>query len=364
MPSIPLRPATPSRRRGGARCAIYLLAGMASHEHHCGRIKHEELDCRRCVIDRGCLPRTWRGGRNLGAGLSVARHHHRGRLKSREHHRRTGQGVAQEVTAATKQPVIVENKPGGSGGIAAQAVARAAPDGHTVFMTTNTTQAANPFLFRKLAYDPVKDFTPVGALVKGYLLMVTHPSVKARTVSDFIALARKEPGKLTFGSGSSSARVAGELFQQMTGVRMTHVPYKANPNAVLDLVGGQIDMMIVDLTTSLPQVRSGRLNALGVTSLQRSPLVPDLPTLNETGLPNYQISYWNALYAPANTPEPVVKTLNDLMQKAMQSEAVKRFVFQNGMEVFTSSPEELKQFQAAELERWGKIIRTAGIEAE
>jgi tripartite-type tricarboxylate transporter receptor subunit TctC len=272
--------------------------------------------------------------------------------------------IAQEVTAVTRQPVIVENKPGGSGGIAAQSVARAAPDGHTVFMTTNTTQAANPFLFKKLTYDPVKDFTPVGLLVKGYLLMVTHPSVKAKTVSDFIALAKKEPGKLTFGSGSSSARVAGELFQQMTGVRMTHVPYKANPNAVLDLVGGQIDMMIVDLTTSLPQVRSGRLHALGVTSLQRSPLVPDLPTLNETGLPNYQISYWNALYAPANTPEPVVKTLNELMQKAMQSDAVKRFVIQNGMEVFTSSPEELKQFQAAELERWGKIIRAAGIEAE
>ncbi|WP_194724152.1 Bug family tripartite tricarboxylate transporter substrate binding protein [Noviherbaspirillum malthae] len=272
--------------------------------------------------------------------------------------------IAQEVIGATKQPVIVENKPGGGGGIAAQFVARAAPDGYTVFMTTNTTQAANPFLYKKLTYHPVKDFTPVAALVKGYLLMVVNPSVKAKNVSEFISMAKKEPGKYTFGSGSSSARVAAELFQQMTGVSMTHVPYKANPNAVVDLVSGQIDMMIVDLTTSLTHVRSGKLNALGVTSLQRSPLVPDLPTLNETGLPGYQISYWNGLYAPANTPEAVVKRLNELMLKAMQSEAVKKFVYQNGMEVFTSSPDELKAFQATELERWGTIIKSAGIQPE
>lgn len=272
--------------------------------------------------------------------------------------------IANEITIVSRQPVIVENKPGAGGGIAAQAVARAAPDGYTVFMTTNTTQAANPFLYRKLGYDPVKDFTPVSALVKGYLLMATHPSVKAKTVSDFISLAREKPGKLTFGSGSSSARVAGELFQQMTGVSLTHVPYKANPNAVIDLVSGQIDMMIVDLTTSLPQVRAGRLNALGVTSLQRSPLVPDLPTLNETGLPGYQISFWNALYAPAHTSDAVVKSLNELMTNAMKKDAVKRFVQQNGMEVFTSTPEELRAFQASELERWGKIIKSAGIEPE
>jgi tripartite-type tricarboxylate transporter receptor subunit TctC len=272
--------------------------------------------------------------------------------------------IANEMTSVIKQPVIVENKPGAGGGIAAQSVARAAPDGYTVFMTTNTTQAANPFLFKKLGYDPVKDFAPVSALVKGYLLMVTNPNVKAKTVSDFISMARKEPGKFTFGSGSSSARVAGELFQQMTGVSLTHVPYKANPNAVIDLVSGQIDMMIVDLTTSLPHVRSGRLNALGVTSLQRSPLVPDLPTLNETGLPGYQISFWNALYAPANTPDAVVKSLNELMSNAMKKDAVKRFVDQNGMEVFTSTPAELKVFQAAELDRWGKIIKAARIEPE
>jgi tripartite-type tricarboxylate transporter receptor subunit TctC len=272
--------------------------------------------------------------------------------------------IAQEITNDTRQPVIVENKAGASGGIAAQAVARAAADGYTVFMTTNSTQAANPHLFKKLAYDPVKDFTPVAGLVKGYLLLVTHPSVKASNVSELIALAKQNPGKLSFGEGSSSARVAVELFQQMTGTQLTHIPYKANPPAIIDLVGGQIDLMIADLTTTLPQVKAGKLKALGVSSLKRSPLVPELPTLNETGLPGYEMSFWNALYAPARTPEPVVKRLNELMLKALATESVRRFIGNNGMEPYTTTPAELVAFQATELERWGRIIKSAGIQPE
>jgi tripartite-type tricarboxylate transporter receptor subunit TctC len=270
--------------------------------------------------------------------------------------------IGQEITAATKQPVIVESKAGAGGGIAAQAVARAPADGYTLFITTNTTQAANPHLFRKLAYDPMKDFAPVGALVKGYLLLVTHPSVKAQNVADLVASAKKKP--LTFGAGSSSARVASELFQQMTQTQLTHVPYKANPPAIIDLVGGQIDMMIVDLTTSLPQVKAGKLKALGVSSPKRSPLVPDVPTIAEAGLPGYEMSYWNAVYAPAGTPAPVVQRINELMQRAMASETVRRFVEQNGMEPFTSTPAELANFQVAEYKRWGAVIKAAGIEPE
>lgn len=270
--------------------------------------------------------------------------------------------IAQEISAETKTPVIVDNKAGASGGIAAQSVARAAPDGHTLFITTNTTQAANPHLFRKLAYDPVKDFAPVGALVKGYLLLVTHPGVKAKDVSELAAVAKKQP--LSFGVGSSSARVAAELFQQMTGTQLTYVPYKANPQAIIDLVGGQIDLMIVDLTTSLPQVKAGKLKALGVSSPRRSPLVPDLPTIAEAGLPGYEISYWNAVYAPAGTPAPVVQRINELMQKALTTEPVRRFIEQNGMEPFTSTPAELASFQAAEFKRWGSVIQAAGIQPE
>lgn len=270
--------------------------------------------------------------------------------------------IGTEITAATKVPVIVENKAGASGGIAAQSVARAAADGYTLFMTTNTTQAANPHLFRKLAYDPVKDFAPVGALVKGYLLLVTNPRLPARNVTELSAIARKQ--QLTFGAGSSSARVAAELFQQMTRTQLTYVPYKANPQAMVDLVGGQVDLMIVDLTTSLPQVKAGKLKALGVSSPRRSPLVPDLPTIAEAGLPGYEISYWNAVYAPAGTPAPVIDRINALMQKAMTAETVKRFVEQNGMEPFTCTPAELASFQAAEYKRWGEVIKTAGIQPE
>ena len=270
--------------------------------------------------------------------------------------------IGQEITAETKVPVIVDNKAGASGGIAAQAAARAPADGYTLFITTNTTQAANPHLFRKLAYDPVKDFTPVGALVKGYLLLVTHPNVKAQNVAELVAAAKKQP--LTFGAGSSSARVASELFQQMTQTRLTYVPYKANPQAIVDLVGGQIDMMIVDLTTSLPQVKAGKLKALGVSSSKRSPLAPDVPTIAEAGLPGYEISYWNAVYAPAGTPAPVVQRVNELMQRALATENVRRFVEHNGMEPFTSTPVELASFQAAEYKRWGSVIKAAGIEPE
>ena len=272
--------------------------------------------------------------------------------------------IGAEITKEVGQPVIVDSRAGASGGIAAQAVARAAPDGYTLFMTTNTTQAANPHLFKKLAYDPMKDFAPVSLLVKGYLLLVVHPGVKANNVQELVALAKKKPGQLNFGEGSSSARVATELFKQMAGVQLNHVPYKANPPAVIDLVSGQTDLMTVDLTTSLPQVKAGKLRALGVTSPKRSPLVPDIPTLAESGLPGYEASYWNALYAPAATPAPVVRRLNELVHRAMASEGVKRFVEQNGMELALSTPEELGRFQQGEFDRWGRIIKAANIQPE
>ncbi|WP_194722707.1 Bug family tripartite tricarboxylate transporter substrate binding protein [Noviherbaspirillum malthae] len=272
--------------------------------------------------------------------------------------------IAQEITTETKTPVIIENKPGANGAIAAQMVARAAPDGYTVFMTTNTTQAANPHLYKKLPYDPVKDFAPVGAIAKGYLVMVTKPDLPAKSIGDVINLAKKEPGKLSFGAGTSSSRVAVELVQQMTGAELLYVPYKANPPAVTDLIGGQIDMMIVDLAATMSHVKSGKLKALGVTSPKRSALAPELPTLSESGLPGYEMSYWNALYAPAGTSPATVKRLNELLTKATQTESVRKFMNQTGMEIYTSTPEGLASFQTAEFSRWGSIIKKAGIQPE
>lgn len=269
-----------------------------------------------------------------------------------------------QITKETGQTVIVDNKAGAFGSIAAQAVARATPDGYTLFITTNTTQAANPHLLKKLIYDPIKDFSPVGRLVQGYMLMVVNPAVKAQTVGEFIALAKKDPGKLNYGSGASSVRVAVESFQHMTGTKMNYIPYKANPLAVMDLVAGQTDMMIVDLTTSLPHVKTGKLRALGFSGAKRSPLVPDVPTIDEAGVPGYTANHWNALYAPAGTPPAVVARLNELMRSAMATEPLRQFAEQNGMEVAVTSSEELAQFQLAELDRWGRIIKTAGIEPE
>jgi tripartite-type tricarboxylate transporter receptor subunit TctC len=263
-----------------------------------------------------------------------------------------------------KQSVIVDNKPGASGFLAAQHVAKAAPDGYTVLITTNTTHAANEHLFKQLPYDPVKDFAPVTLLGKGGQVMVVNLKVPATTVKEFIALAKKNPGKYSFGSGSSSSRIAGELFQQMAGVQLLHIPYKSNPLAVTDLLGGQIDMMITDNATGLPQVKGGKVRALGMSSLKRSPLAPDVPTIDEAGVKGYEMSYWFAAYVPAKTPPAVVAKLHDLLIAATKGAAARTFYESTGTEVVTSSPQELAAFQAAESVKWGRIIKSAGIQPE
>ena len=272
--------------------------------------------------------------------------------------------LGQELTAETKQAVIVENKPGGNAFIGAQAAAQAKPDGYTVFITTNTTHAANQHLYKKLPYDPVKDFEPVTGLGKGGQIMVVHPKVSAKTVAEFVELAKKQPGKVSFGSGSSSSRIAGELFQQMAAVELLHVPYKSNPNAINDLLGGQIDMMITDTATGVPQVKAGKLRALGVSGKTRSPLAPEVPTIDEAGVKGYEMGYWFAAYVPAKTPPAVVKRLNELLVKATTGPAVKNFYSSTGTERFVTTPEELAKFQAGESDKWGRIIKTAGIQPE
>jgi tripartite-type tricarboxylate transporter receptor subunit TctC len=273
--------------------------------------------------------------------------------------------LGNQIATETKQAVIIDNKAGASGFIASQAVAKAPADGYTVLITTNTTHAANEHLFKKLPYDPVKDFSPVAALGKGGQIMVVNPAFPAKSVAEFIALAKKDPGKYSFGSGSSSSRMAGELLQQMAGIKLLHVPYKSNTLAVTDLLGGQIDMMITDTATGLPQVKAGKLRALGISSAARSPLAPDVPTISEAGVKGYEMGYWFAAYAPAKTPPAVVKRLNELLVKAAKSEAAKTAFYEpTGTEVFTTSPEELGKFQTAESQKWGRIVKAAGIEAE
>jgi Uncharacterized protein conserved in bacteria len=271
-----------------------------------------------------------------------------------------GQAVAEHL----KVPVIVENKGGASGFIAAQQVAKAAPDGYTVFITTNTTQVANPHLFKKLPYDPVKDFTPVTLLAKGQMLLVVRPDSPYKSVSDLLGAARKTPGKLNYGSGSSSSQVAGELLEQMADVDMVNVPYKSNPLSITDLIGGQIDFMFADAPTAMPQVQGGKLRALATSGAKRLASAPEVPTVGEAGVKGYDMTYWFAVYLPAGAPPAVVKRLHEAFAKASDAPEVQAFQAKTSGEVALTTPEGLGQFQAAESKKWQQVIRAAGIQPQ
>lgn len=272
--------------------------------------------------------------------------------------------LGQSLTDQTGQPVVVDNKGGASGQIAAQFVARAPADGYTVLITTNTTHAANEHLYRKLSYDPVKDFAPITGLGKGGQVLVVRTDAPYQNVKDLVAAAKKAPGKLSFGSGSSSSRMAGEMFKQLSETDILHVPYKSNPNAITDLLGGQIDFMITDTSTGVPQVKGGKLKALGVSTTARNPLLPDTPTIAEAGVAGYDMGYWFAAYAPAGTPPAVVSRLNELLAKATQSAGAKSFFDGSGSEPWTTTPDGLAKFQAEETAKWGRVIKAAGIQPE
>ena len=272
--------------------------------------------------------------------------------------------IGQSITNDTKQAVVVDNKAGASGMISAAAVAKAAPDGYTILITTNTTHAANEHLYKKLSYDPVKDFAPITGLGKGGQVLVANPASPHKSVGELVAFAKKNPGKLTFGSSSASSRVAGEMFKQLAGVDILHVPYKSNPFAITDLLAGQIDLMITDTSTGMPQITAGKLRALGYSTQKRSAQLPEVPTIDEAGVKGYDMGYWFAAYAPAGTPAAVVNRLNDLMQAATKSATAKSFFDMSGSEAWTTTPADLAKFQAAETLKWGKVIKAAGIEAE
>ena len=272
--------------------------------------------------------------------------------------------LAQIISAEYKVSVVVDPKPGASGFIAAQYVAKAAPDGYTLLYTTNTTHAANEYLFKKIPYDPVKDFTPVALLFKGYMFLLVNPKSPVKSVAELIDLAKKNPGKVNFASGSSSSRVAGELFAQMSQIEIVNIPYKSNPLAVTDLLGGQFDFMFSDASTAIPQVTSGRLRPLAVSGTSRIATVSSVPTVEEAGLKGYDMSFWNAVYLPPGAPEKLTKQLNEIFIKAASSNEMKSLITRNGEQLVVSTPEGLVQFQAAESQKWGRVIKSANIEPE
>src|SRR5438045_6465854 len=229
--------------------------------------------------------------------------------------------VAAELTRLTGQAAIVDNKPGAEGQIGAQAAATAAPDGYTIFVTTQTTQSINQHVYKKLPYDPVKSFEPISGLSGGAQIVVVRNDLPVKSIPELIALARAEPGKLAFGSGNGSARAAAELFKIMTKVDLLGVPYKTQPQVIADLMGGRIDVTFSDFTVGLPPVRDGRARGLAVTSLQRWPGLEQFPTVAESGVPGYESRPWNAAYAPAGTPRPIIDKLNQLIRESVASEA-------------------------------------------
>ena len=260
--------------------------------------------------------------------------------------------------------MVVDNKPGANAFIGAQTAAKAPNDGYTVFITTNTTQAANEHLFKKLPYDPVKDFEPVTLLTRGPQILIVNNALAVNSVQDLVKFAKSRPGKLSFGYGSSSSRIAGELFKQMTGTYVVSIPYRSNPFAVTDVISGQIDMMITDMATGLAQAKAGKVKALGVSAAKRTALAPELPTISEAGVKGYEMGFWVAAYVPAGTPASVVHRLNEILGKANKSQAISNFYAQNGYEALTSTPDELRKFQAVESDKWRRVVTAAGIDKE
>lgn len=272
--------------------------------------------------------------------------------------------IGERITALTGKPVVVDNRPGANGFIAAKAVAGAPGDGYTMLVTTNTTHAANASLFKKLPYDPVKDFAPASLIVKSGLVLVVPSDSPVRTLADLTALARARQGELTFASGSSSTRIASELYKMLAGVQALHVPYKGVPLALTDLMGHQVDFMISDVSPAMPLIQAGKLRAVAVTTAQRNPVLKEVPTMAESGLPGYEMVAWAAAFFPAGTPKPVVDRMSGLMRNGLNSPAATEYFARSGGEPAPSTPEELAAFVRSETLKWAKVIKAAGIEPE
>ena len=265
------------------------------------------------------------------------------------------------LSEALKQSIVVEDRPGADGAIAATYVARAAPDGYTLLMASNSPLSAAPFLVKNIAYDAVRDFTPIARTGSYTLMLVVNPKLPVNSVDELVAYAKANPGKLSFASGNTSGIVGGETLKRWAGIDMVHVPYKSTPPALTDVIDGRVSMMFADLTTGLPHVQSHAVRALAVTRLKRSALVPDLPTMDEAGIKGFEMDSWAGLFGPANMPPAIVAQLNAEMRRVLDSPDVKKKMGIIGFEAFSSTPEELGAFVKVQLVNWGKMIKDAGL---
>ena len=274
--------------------------------------------------------------------------------------------LAQKLTESWGTTVVVENRPGAGGNIGMEVAAKSPPDGHTLVTGVFGPMAVNVTLFRSIGFDPVRDFAPITRMVNVTNLLVVHPSLPARSVKELIAVARRNPGGLNYASGGSgtAGHLAAELFNSMAGVKMVHIPYKGSGLSMADLVGGQTALSFDNMPATWPHVKSGRLRALGVTTLARTAAAPEVPTIAEAGLPGFEATNWYSILGPAGMPRPIVDRLNRDVGRALSVPDAKDRLAGVGAEVATQSPDEFAAFIRSEIDKWAKVIRAAGIKVE
>lgn len=273
--------------------------------------------------------------------------------------------MAARLTTAWRQQVIVDNRAGASGMIGSELVAKAPPDGYTFMIGHNGTHAITTSI-RKLTYDPVADFAPITLAAKFPNVFVAHPSLPVRSIGELIKLAKARPGELSYGTSGIGfpQHLAGEGFNMRAGVRIMHIPYKGTAPALVDTMAGNITLMISNLAIALPQIRSGRARALGLTSLERSSAAPEIPTIAESGLPGYEVITWYGFFAPAATPAEIVQELHAQMTAALNHPDTKALIASQGGEIAASSPKEFRAFVRSELARWAEVVKATGAKAE
>src|SRR3954465_6762817 len=274
--------------------------------------------------------------------------------------------IAHELTKVLGHPVTVDNKPGAGGNLGGLGAARAAPDGYTIFMTTSGIQAINPALYAKMPFDPNKDLAPVAPLVSLNNVLVLHPSVPAKNLQEVIALAKKEPGKLTYASSGNgtSIHMSGAMFTQMTKTDILHIPYKGSGPAVTDLLAGQVNMMFDNIPSSLPHIRSGKLRAIATTGAKRDPALPDVPTIAESGVRGYESGVWFGLAVPAATPKDIIAKLNAAALQGAKSPEFEKRMKDLGYNLIPGTADEMAAMNRAELARWAPIIKASGAKVD
>jgi tripartite-type tricarboxylate transporter receptor subunit TctC len=270
------------------------------------------------------------------------------------------------LSTALGQPVIVDNKPGAGGNIGTEIIARAKPDGYTIGMGNFAPMSVNPTMFKKVSFDPIKDFAPICLIERGPLVLMVRPDSPFKNVKDIVAAAKAKPGQLSYANGGTggSHHLAAEMFKNMAGVDIINIPYKGGAPAAMDLMGGQVDMMFEQMYAASANIRAGKLRPLAITSLLRSPQFPDLPTMVEQGFPGFEISNWQGFIAPAGTPPAIIKLLNEVTNQALADPTIKAQMLAQGNELGGGTPEQFAAHIKAEAARWSKLVKSAKITAD